>query len=178
MPWIATWPISALVPARSMPCRTKNVPSVTMKLGSPVFITRMPLIAPIPSASASETRIAAQMLRPYSVVSTPTTRPVKPVMAPADRSNSPPIMSSATATAMMPIVEAPRSQVLAPLAVAKTSVVTAKKTKITMAATSAPISGRFKSLVRVDVRATRSSATVAVVMMLRSSRQCARRACK
>ena len=47
------------------------------------------------------------MLRPYSVVRTPTTRPVKPVMAPADRSNSPPIISRATATAMMPIVEAP-----------------------------------------------------------------------
>jgi hypothetical protein len=99
-----------------------------MKLGSPVFMTRMPLIAPMARASTRDTRIAAQMLRPYSVVRTPTTSPVNPVMAPAERSNSPPIISSATATAMMPIVDAPRSQVLDPLAVAKAAVVVAKKT--------------------------------------------------
>ena len=85
-----------------------------MKLGSPVRITIRPLTAPITRASASETSIATQTLSPYSVVRMPTTRPVKPVIAPADRSNSPPIMSRATATAMMPIVDAPRSQVLAP----------------------------------------------------------------
>ncbi len=136
-----------------------------MKLGRPVFMTSTPLMKPTRRARPSDTRMAAQMLRPYSVVSTPTMSPVKPVMAPADRSNSPPIISSATATAMMPIVEAPRSQVLAPGAVAKTLVVAAKKTKITTAATSAPISGRFKSLVTVDVRAMRSSVTEAVVMM-------------
>ena len=135
-----------------------------MKLGRPVFITRMPLMAPSMSARASETRMATQMLRPYSVVRTPTTRPVKPVMAPADRSNSPPIISKDTATAMIPMVDAPRSQVLAPAAVAKASVVTAKKTKITTAATSAPLSGLFRTLVRADELLTRSSTAVAVAM--------------
>ena len=82
---------------------------------------------------------------------------MKPVIAPAERSNSPPIISRATATAMMPMVEAERSQVLAPLAVAKTSVVTAKKTKTTIAATRAPTSGRLSSRPTTETDANRSS---------------------
>ena len=58
---------------------------------------------------------------------------------------------------MMPMVEAERSQVLAPLAVAKTSVVTAKKTKTTMAATRAPTSGRLRSRPTTETDANRSS---------------------
>src|SRR4051812_25652458 len=164
MPWIATWPISALVPARSMPWSTKNVPRVTMKLGSRVRMTSHPLRKPTTRASASDTRIATQMLRPYSVVRMPTTSPVKPVMAPADRSNSPPIISIATATAMIPIVDADRSHVAAPGRVANTSVVTVKNAKITTAASSAPISGRFVRRARADVRATCSSATAMLLI--------------
>ena len=50
----------------------------------------------------------------YSVIKMPVVRPVVPTMAPADRSNSPPIISSATATAMMPNDDDVKIQVLAP----------------------------------------------------------------
>ncbi len=64
MPWIATWPVMSFVTARSTPASAKNVPSVTMKLGSPVFITRKPLSAPTARAAARETSTATQMLSP------------------------------------------------------------------------------------------------------------------
>ena len=106
--------MSALVTARLTPCRTKNVPSVTMKLGSPVRMTRMPLIAPIATARTSDATIDTHTFMSYSVIKMPVVRPVVPIIAPADRSNSPPIISIATATAMMPNDEAVKIQVLAP----------------------------------------------------------------
>ena len=50
----------------------------------------------------------------YSVIRMPVVRPVVPIIAPADRSNSPPIISSATATAMMPNADEVKIHVLAP----------------------------------------------------------------
>ena len=58
------------------------------------------------------------MFIPTSVVRMPISRPVLPVITPADRSNSPPIISSATATAMMPSVDATSVQRAMPLSVA------------------------------------------------------------
>jgi hypothetical protein len=61
-------------------------------------------------------------LNPASVVSIATMRPELAVITPADRSNSPPIISSATTTAMMPSVEAGSSMLPMPRAVANWSV--------------------------------------------------------
>ena len=58
--------------------------------------------------------MANHRFMPYWVVKAPTSSPVVPVIAPAERSNSPPIMSMATATAMMPNNDAEYSQVAVP----------------------------------------------------------------
>ena len=56
----------------------------------------------------------------------PVMRPVVPVIAPAERSNSPPIISRATATAMIANEDDVKIHVLAPPGVANASVVMAK----------------------------------------------------
>ena len=56
----------------------------------------------------------------------PVIRPVVPVIAPADRSNSPPIISRATATAMIANDDEVKIQVLAPAGWANAVVVSAK----------------------------------------------------
>src|SRR5918992_3194606 len=66
---------------------------------------------------------------------------------PADRSNSPPIISSATPTATMPIDELAYSTVDSAGSVRNGSASTKKKMKIATAAVSDPISGRVS---RVD----------------------------
>ena len=90
------------------PMRMKNVPSVTMKLGSDVRSTIVPLNQPIASAKHSDSGTARCRLNP-APPSSPTSRLIRitntavaPVIEPDDRSNSPPIISSATGTAMMP----------------------------------------------------------------------------
>ena len=101
----------------------KKVASVTMKLGSFVFTTIIPLMKPIVAAKTNVSTIANQMFMSSSVASRPITSPALPVITPADRSNSPPIMSSATATAGMPSVEATSVQLAAPSSVPNSSVV-------------------------------------------------------
>ncbi len=92
------------------PRSTKNVPSVTMKLGKEVRSTREPLTHPTPTANRNVSGMAmtrgkpAPPNSPVSLTSSTTSMPVAPVIAPDDRSNSPPIIRSATATAMMPKV--------------------------------------------------------------------------
>ncbi len=54
------------------------------------------------------------MFWPNSTATMPTVSAVVPVITPADRSKCPPIMSSATATAMIPSVEAGSSQLATP----------------------------------------------------------------
>ena len=81
---------------------------------------------PTISAATSETTIATHTLTFQWVIMMPVIRPVKPVIAPAERSNSPPIISSATATAMIANDEDVNTQVLAPAGVANALVVTAK----------------------------------------------------
>ena len=77
----------------------------------------------------------------------PTMSPVEPTMVPADRSNSPPIMSRATAIAMIPNSAEESSQVATPPAVTNASVIAAKKQNTATAATAAPTSGRRSNLV-------------------------------
>ena len=54
------------------------------------------------------------MFMPTSVARMPIIRPAVPVITPAERSNSPPIISSATTTAGMPIVDATSVQLAMP----------------------------------------------------------------
>ena len=104
-----------------------------MKLGRPVRITRNPFRAPMPRARTSETRImATQTLRPYSrhhdadrQAGEPGHRAGRQVELAADHQQGDGDGHDADASR-------PKSQVLAPLGVANASVVTAKKTKMTM----------------------------------------------
>ena len=100
--WIAVWPVSLSVPAAFTPCRTKNVASVTMKLGSFVLTTVIPLIRPITTPKSRTSAIAGQTFMFWNVVRYPSSSPELPIITPADRSNSPPIISSATGTATIP----------------------------------------------------------------------------
>ena len=139
----------------------KKVASVTMKLGSPVLMTIVPLMNPMQAANTNVSTIANQMFIPTSVARMPISRPAEPVITPDDRSNSPPIISSATATAMMPRVDATSVQRAMPLSVANCSAVTAKNRNTTPAPSIAPSSGRWSSLVRNETFARRSSTAVA-----------------
>src|SRR4051812_32533014 len=87
----------------------------------------------------------------------PVIRPVVPVIAPADRSNSPPIISSATTTAMIANEDEKKIHVLAPAGRAKAFVVNEKYRKITTAATRAPTSGRRRTAASRACWPTRSS---------------------
>ena len=114
---------------------------------------------PTAAANANVTAIAGHIEKPHSVVSSPRRRPVVPVITPADRSNSPPIIRSATATDMIPIVEATSVQLAIPLSVPNASVVTQKNAQTTSAPSSDPTSGRRISRAQREMFASRSSAT-------------------
>src|SRR5215217_4755719 len=114
---------------------------------------------PTSAANANVTTIAGHIEKPHSVVSSPSRRPVVPVMTPAERSNSPPIISSATATAMIPSVDATSVQLAIPLSVPNESVLSQKKAQMTSAPSSEPTSGRRSSRTHRLMFASRSSAT-------------------
>ena len=77
---------------------------------------------------------------------------------PVERSNSPPIISRDTPTAMMPMVEDPYSTVANELGWMKVDETTEKKTNRTIAPTRAPTSGRPSSFWNGLRRPIRSSA--------------------
>ena len=160
MPPTVTVSVNSLVRPTLRPSSIRNVPSVMMKLGRPVRVTSQPLKKPIASATTSATPIATQMFWWNSTATMPTVSAVVPVSTPADRSKWPPIISSATATAMMPSVEAGSSQLATPRADRNTGDWTAKNAKTTTAPTSAPSSGVTSSR-RIGPRAvSRSSGPV------------------
>ncbi len=88
--------------------------SVTMKLGSLVRITMVPLIAPRAAAQASVTSSASTNGRCSTTRQPPRIRPANATIEPIDRSNSPPIISSAAATARMPSSAAGAITVITP----------------------------------------------------------------
>ena len=89
-------------------------------------------------------------------------RPAEVTMTPAERSNSPPIISMPTPTATMPIVDDWYSTVAKDSAERKAGATARKKMKMTMAATRAPTSGRASS--RLDrPRVTRLEASAGTV---------------
>ena len=87
----------------------------------------------------------------------PIIRPAEPVITPADRSNSPPIISRATATDGMPIVEATSVQFEMPSRCRNRWFCVQKKIAMTTAASRAPISGRRRIRAMVLIWASRSS---------------------
>src|SRR5690242_11813324 len=99
------------------------------------------------------------MFIPTSVARMPSIRPAEPVMTPADRSNSPPIISSATATDGMPMVDATSVQLEMPSSFRNSEFWVQKKIAMTTAASSAPISGRRRIRAARLMLASRSSAT-------------------
>ncbi len=84
---------------------TKNVLSVMRKLGMPVRTTSQPLTNPIASKTTSDTSAPTHMFALSWKLSIEAVSEAVVTETPADRSNSPPIMSSATPTATMPSVE-------------------------------------------------------------------------
>ncbi len=97
-----------------------------MKLGRPVFVTSTPLMNPIASATTSEVSTETHTLMCQWDIMIPVISPVVPIMAPAERSNSPPIISMATTTAMIANDDEKKIQVLAPAGRAKAVVVNEK----------------------------------------------------
>ena len=149
-----TWvvPTRSFVPPRLTPRRNRNIARVMIRLGSPVLTTMYPLKKPIASATTSEMNSATKMFQPRLVTRIAVVRPVVPVTTPADRSNSPPIISSATATAMMPRVAAGSSQFAMPLGERKTDDCRLKNNPTAIAAAIAPISGRRRNCEVSDLR--------------------------
>ena len=100
-----TPPVTMRVTARLTPCSTKNVPRVTRKLGRPVLCSSHPLNAPMDRENSSATKTPTQTLRPKYHAVWAAARPEAVTATPAERSNSPPIMSRPK-DAMIPMVEA------------------------------------------------------------------------
>src|SRR4051812_37928452 len=112
---------------------------------------------PTPVAAISVSTIASQMFMFTSVARIPIIRPAEPVITPADRSNSPPIISRATTTAGMPMVAATSVQFEMPSSFRNSEFWVQKKMATTTAASRAPISGRRSSRAIGLIWARRSS---------------------
>src|SRR3954465_123087 len=161
-----TPPATIRVTARFTPWRTKNVPRVTRKLGRPVLCSSQPLNAPIARETTSAISTPTQTLRLKYQAVRAAVSPEVVTATPADRSNSPPIMSSATATAMMPIVDEPYRIVPMLLALRNAGATARKSTATRPAPVSAPTSGRLKKLAAAERVTTRSSAGLVVVVVI------------
>src|SRR6476661_4537536 len=157
-------PISRVRP-RFRPVSIRNVARVTMKLGSLVLIRIHPLMKPMPSETIrarptpTHTLVLKYQLNREAVSAELITA------TPVERSNSPPIISSDTPTAMMPIVEDPYSTVANAFGWVKVWDTEAKKTNRTIAPTRAPTSGRPNSFCKGLRLPTRSSVTAGLVMV-------------
>ncbi len=112
--------------------------------------------------------MAAHTGQPYSATGMAMTMPAAPIIEPIDRSNSPPIISSAAATARMPSCAETSSQLTTPRKLRKpeSPATTAKKIKTKTAPATAPSSGRLRSLRQGLTARRRSSRVTGVVMML------------
>src|SRR5213078_3575567 len=102
---LATWLTMVWVRARFSPCSMKNIPSVTRKLGIPVLTTIQPFRNPMSRDRTSATSTPTHALVVNSKLNSEAHSAELVTATPADRSNSPPIISSATGVAMRPYVE-------------------------------------------------------------------------
>src|SRR5919199_987748 len=106
-----------------------------------VTASSWPLNAPIARETTSAMSTPAQTLRlKYHAVWAAVSADVV-TATPADRSNSPPIMSSATATAMIPMLDEPYRIVPMLVALRNAGATAKKSAATTMAPISAPTSG-------------------------------------
>jgi hypothetical protein len=103
--WVETVPLISLVKPRLQPCRIRKVPRVTTKLGSPVRTSMMPLKKPMARVTSSDTPTPTQTFAVIWYENIDEISDEEVTITPADRSNSPPIISSATGTAMIPRVD-------------------------------------------------------------------------
>ena len=114
-----------------------------MKDGRPVRTTRSPLTKPMPRLNRRATPIAGHSGQSACRVRSMMLIPAAPMMDPTDRSNSPAIMSSATATASIPSGAAALSTAAVPSAPRKAGpAATAKSSQTSTAPIAAPSSGR------------------------------------
>src|SRR6478609_1438430 len=149
-------PISRVRP-RFRPVSIRNVARVTMKEGSLVLIRIQPLMNPTDKDTTrarptpTQTFVVKYQLNSDAVSAEVITA------TPVERSNSPPIISKDTPTAMIPIVEDPYRMVASALGWVNVGDTNAKKMKRTIAPTRAPTSGRPSSFWNGLRFATRSS---------------------
>ena len=102
MSGLATWLVMVRVSARFSPSSMKNVPRVTRKLGMPVRVTIQPLMNPTSSAITSATATPTHTFTVNSKLNKDAASAAVMTATPAERSNSPPIMSSAIGVAIRP----------------------------------------------------------------------------
>ena len=141
------------------PRRMNRPARVTMNEGRPVRTTTMPLIQPTPAATAKARMMHSHKGQPQITAGMASTTPAAPIIEPTDRSNSPPIISSAAATAMMPSCADTSRKVMMPRAenIPVPRAATAKNRKTRMVPATAPSSGRAISRRASGVPARRSS---------------------
>src|SRR5699024_935531 len=168
---VDTLPPIRRVRARFSPASIRNIAKVTMNEGRRVLMKMTPLMNPMPREKASATATPTHTLVTKNQVNMEAVIPLEITATPVDRSNSPPIISNETPTAMIPMVEAPYSTVEMELGWRITGAMSAKKANIAIAAMTAPNSGRIIRPWKRPVDFLRSSVAVgaagAVVVMCR-----------
>src|SRR5215475_13509335 len=105
MSGLETWLVIVWVSAMFSPWSMKNIPSVIRNDGIPVRITSHPLMNPITSDRASATSTPTHALVVNSYENSDAHSAELVTATPADRSNSPPIISSAIGVAISPYVD-------------------------------------------------------------------------
>jgi hypothetical protein len=110
-------------------------------------------------AAAKATRIDDQIGQPYLLDKIAMMTPAKAIIEPSDRSNSPPIISSATATARMPSWAETSRKLTVPRALNRplSPAKTAKKNSTSTQPAAAPSSGRRRAWRAKPISRTRSS---------------------
>src|ERR1700744_185182 len=102
MSGLATWLVMVWVSAMLIPWSMKNVPRVTRKDGIPVLTTIQPLTNPMPRENTSAISTPTQAFVVNHQANRDAHSAELVTATPADRSNSPPIISSATGVAIRP----------------------------------------------------------------------------
>ena len=152
---VETCPVTSLVMAMLRPWSIRNIDSVTRKLGSFVRTRIHPLRNPMARETASATAAPTHTFTEKYQANIDAVRPEVITATPADRSNSPPIISSTTPTAMMPMVELAYRIVAKAPPVRNGSAMLKKRTKTMIMPTSEPTSGRVMNLRSADLWVTR-----------------------
>ena len=116
---------------------------------------------------ANASRMHSQSGQPHCTAGIAMITPAAPIIEPIDRSNSPPIISIAAATAMMPSWAETSRKLMMPGAENRPLLpaTAAKKRNTRMVPATAPSSGRAISRLSSGVAATRSSTAVLTVAM-------------